>query len=58
MEDQGSLSSCQSDIGIPINFQQESGIMGFLEYAGAYSRVMTGMAIQNSCLFSDIRTPV
>ena len=26
---QGSLSSCHSDIGIPINFQQESGIVTF-----------------------------
>ena len=25
---------------------------------GLYSGVTTGMAIQNSCLFSDIRTPV
>ena len=25
---------------------------------GVYSRVTAGMAIQNSCLFSDIRTPV
>ena len=25
----GSLSSCHSDIGIPINFQQESGIITF-----------------------------
>ena len=27
--DPGSLSSCHSDIGIPINFQQESGIVTF-----------------------------
>ena len=26
----GYLSSCHSDIGIPINFQQESGIITFL----------------------------
>ena len=25
---------------------------------GVYSRVMAGIAIQNSCLFSDVRTPV
>ena len=25
---------------------------------GVYSRVTAGMAIQNSCLFSDVRTPV
>ena len=28
--DPGSLSCCHSDIGIPINFQQESGIITFL----------------------------
>ena len=28
--DAGYLSSCHSDIGIPINFQQESGIFTFL----------------------------
>ena len=28
--DPGSLSSCDSDIGIPINFQQESGIVSLL----------------------------
>ena len=28
-EDLASLSSCHSDIGIPINFQQESGIVKF-----------------------------
>ena len=27
--DQVSFSSCQSDIGIPINFQEESGIVTF-----------------------------
>ena len=27
--DPGSLSSCHSDIGIPINFQQDSGIVTF-----------------------------
>ena len=27
--DRGSLSSCHSDIGIPINFRQESGIVTF-----------------------------
>ena len=27
--DPGSLSSCQRDIGIPINFQEESGIVTF-----------------------------
>ena len=27
--DQGSLSSLHSDIGIPINFQEESGIVTF-----------------------------
>ena len=27
--DPGSLSSCHSDIGVPINFQQESGIITF-----------------------------
>ena len=27
--DRGSLSSCQSDIGIPINFQEESDIGTF-----------------------------
>ena len=27
--DPGSLSCCHSDIGIPINFQQESGIVTF-----------------------------
>ena len=27
--DQGSLSSCHSDIGISINFQEESGIITF-----------------------------
>ena len=25
---------------------------------GVYSRVTAGMAIQNPCLFSDVRTPV
>ena len=25
---------------------------------GTYSRVMVGMALQKSCMFSDIRTPV
>ena len=25
---------------------------------GLYSRVLAGMPIQNSCLFSDVRTPV
>ena len=25
---------------------------------GVHSRVMVGMVIQNSCLFSDVRTPV
>ena len=25
---------------------------------GAYSRITTVMAIQNSCLYSDVRTPV
>ena len=28
-EDPGSLSSCHRDIGIPINFQEESGIISF-----------------------------
>ena len=28
-EDQAFLSSCHSDIGIPINFQEESGIITF-----------------------------
>ena len=28
-EDQGSLSICHGDIGIPINFQEESGIVTF-----------------------------
>ena len=27
--DPGSLSSCHSDIGIPINFQEEPGIVTF-----------------------------
>ena len=29
MEDQASLSSFHSDIGIPINFQEESGLVTF-----------------------------
>ena len=36
-------------------------IMYFLELQwepGVYSRGTAGMAIQNSCLFSDVRTPV
>ena len=35
--------------------------MGFLEVwwePGVYSRVTAGMAIQNSSLFSEVRTPV
>ena len=35
--------------------------MVFLELQrdpGVYSRVTAGMAIQNFCLFSDVRTPV
>ena len=35
--------------------------MVFLELRqehGVYSRVMAGMSLQSSCLFSDIRTPV
>ena len=35
--------------------------MVFLELRwepGVYSRVTVGMALQNSCLFSDIRIPV
>ena len=27
--DEGSLSSCNSDIGIPIHFQKESGLVTF-----------------------------
>ena len=46
-EDPGPLSSHHSDIGIPINFQ-----------LGVHSRVTEAMAIQNSCLFSDVWTPV
>ena len=36
-------------------------LMVFLELQwepGLYSRVMVGMALQNSCLFSDVRTLV
>ena len=35
--------------------------MGFLELRrepGVYSRGTAGLAIQNSCFFSDVRTPV
>ena len=28
-KDQASFSGCQSDIGLPINFQEESGIVNF-----------------------------
>ena len=36
-------------------------MIAFLELRrepGVYSRVTAGMAIQNSCLFSDVKTPV
>ena len=36
-------------------------LMGFLEFwqePGVYSRVMVVMALRNSSLFSDVRTPV
>ena len=69
MGDHASLSSLQKDLGIPINFQEESGlvtrrgvcVMGFLELwqePGVYSRVTAGMVIQNSTLFSEVRNPV
>ena len=35
--------------------------MGFLELRrerGVYSRVVAGMILQSSCLFSDVMTPV
>ena len=35
--------------------------MGFLELRGelgVYSQVMVGMAIQNPCVFSEVRTPI
>ena len=37
------------------------GLMGFLDLrqeSGVYSRVTTGMAIRNSTLFIEVRTPV
>ena len=69
MGDHASLSSFQKNLGIPINFQEESGlitqlgvcVMGFLELQqerGVYSRVTARMAIRNSTLFSEVRTPV
>ena len=68
MGDHASLSSFQKNLGIPINFQEESGLispqggclMGFFELRqepGEYSRVTAGMAIRNSTLFSEVRTP-
>ena len=41
--------------------QRGGCLMGFLELRqkpGLYSRVRTGMAIQNSSMFSEVRTPV
>ena len=46
--DQGSLSTCHTDIGIPINFQEESGIIIF-------------EALNSTCLLrclGDVRPPV
>ena len=36
-----SLSSCNSDIGIPINFQVESGIVSFLSFELRMSRELS-----------------
>ena len=55
--------------GIALHAMQGSGLisrqggclMGFLELQqepGVYSRVVAGMAIRNTTLFSEVRTPV
>ena len=43
------------------HLQARECVMGFLELRqerGVYSRVTAGMAIRNSTLFSEVRTPV
>ena len=47
--------------GIWPHLSARGNLMVFLELwqePGVYSRVMVGMAIRNSSLFSEVRTPV
>ena len=47
--------------GNPASSPREGYVMRFLELRqerGVYSRVTAGMAIRNSTLFSEVRTPV
>ena len=52
---------CMQCRGIEPHLSARVSLMVFLELRwepGEYSRVTAGMAIQNSCLFRDFRTPV
>ena len=52
---------CMQCMGIGPRLLKRGKSHGYLQIAvgtGVYSRVMAGMAIQNTCLFINIRTPV